>query len=61
MQEIRPLDYAELRARAEQYREMAGTARMVGAYDALLRLAGRFERLAADAEAATGPAQEAAA
>jgi hypothetical protein len=47
-------DLTELRAKAEQYRAMAETARVVDSYDALLRLAGRFETLASEIEAAAG-------
>jgi hypothetical protein len=41
---------AQFRARAETYRQMAATARMVGTDGALLRLAARFDALAARQE-----------
>ncbi|HEY1933600.1 MAG TPA: hypothetical protein VGG99_16430 [Acetobacteraceae bacterium] len=55
MQDPSSPDLTELRTRAEQYRAMAETARMAGSYDALLRLAGRFEMLASEIEAASRP------
>ena len=47
----------ELRARAVQYRTMAGTARTAAVRAALLRLAERFEALAAARQAASGAAE----
>lgn len=55
MHDPSPQESDELRARAEHYREMAETARLVGSQDALLRLACRFEALAAQVEAASAP------
>lgn len=53
MQDLSAPESMELRARAEQYRDMAETAQTVGSYDALLRLAERFEALASEIEAAS--------
>jgi len=44
---IRSLSLAELRERAAHYRQMAATARTEQAVDGLLKLAQRFETLAA--------------
>lgn len=47
---------AELRARAAEYRRMAGTARTADVADGLRRLAERFETLAAQREQQSGGA-----
>jgi hypothetical protein len=44
----------EIRARAQEYRDMAVNARMVGTREALLRLAERLERLASEKEPKPG-------
>jgi hypothetical protein len=44
----------EIRTRAQEYRDMAVNARMVGTREALLRLAERLERLAREKEPRPG-------